>query len=131
MGLTKQYLRYAPNSAFGLIASPKGGIVSLGDKNLAAVAAAENVLIWNLKTGEKAAQFTLTSGNHGDVTALAVSPHFDKLAVGLHDGVIKMFSQNEYGEWDEGTVDYFAFFLRIAHFCLKFGYFCPKFDYFC
>ena len=53
MGLTRQYLRYAAKSSFGLISSAKGGLVSLGDKNLVASATAENVTIWNLKTGNK------------------------------------------------------------------------------
>ena len=52
MGLTRQYLRYAAKSSFGLISSAKGGLVSLGDKNLVASATAENVTIWNLKTGK-------------------------------------------------------------------------------
>ena len=52
MGLTRQYLRYAAKSSFGLISSAKGGLVSLDDKNLVASATAENVTIWNLKTGK-------------------------------------------------------------------------------
>jgi U3 small nucleolar RNA-associated protein 12 len=95
MGLTKQYLRYAPNSSFGLIASAKGGVVSLDDKNLVASATAETVTIWNLKTGERITEFK--TNNKSDVTALAISPHYDKLAIGFHDGSIKLFSK--VGRW--------------------------------
>ena len=97
MGLTKQYLRYAPQASFGLIASTKGGLVRLGDKNLVATSTAESVSIWNLKTGVKDAE--LNSSNHQEVTALAISENHDKLAYGLNDGSIKMFCRDEDYVW--------------------------------
>ena len=93
MGLTKQYLRYLPSASFGLITSAKGGLVSLGKKNLVASATAENVTIWNLKTGEKIRE--LKSVHHGEVTALAIRPDKEALAVGFHDGTIKLYHQTE------------------------------------
>lgn len=56
MGLTKQYLRYVPSAAFGIVGSSKANIVTV-DVNgqtgkFAAVTAVENVLIWDLKKGE-------------------------------------------------------------------------------
>ena len=107
MGLTKQYLRYVPQASFGLIASHKGGLVSLGDKNLVASATAECVTIWNLKTGEKLAEL-IASSNYQEVTALTVNEQYDKIAFGFNDGSIKMFSRDEDLEWswaeDSGVI---------------------------
>lgn len=97
MGLTKQYLRYVPQASFGLIASSKGGLVSLGDKNLIASATAESVSIWNVKTGEKLAE--LSNSNHHEVTAVAINVRCDRLAFGLNDGSVKVFSRDEDLEW--------------------------------
>ena len=96
MGLTRQYLRYAAKSAFGIISSAKGGLVSLGDKNLVASATAENITIWNLKTGERITE--LKTDNHGEVTALAKHPQNEALAVGFNDGTIKLYNQQEDGD---------------------------------
>lgn len=90
MGLTKQYLRYVPKSSFGLISSAKGGIVSLGSQNIFASATAENVTVWNVKTGAKIVE--LKTESHGEITALAQNPHNGALAVGYADGTIKLFS---------------------------------------
>ena len=95
MGVTKQYLRYVLESTFGIIASAKGGVVSIGDKNLVASATAENVTVWNLKTGERV---LVLPGGKSEVTAIAVSPNQDRLAIGYGDGNIKMFVK-EPGEW--------------------------------
>ena len=93
MPLTRQYLRYAPKSSFGLISSAKGGIVSLGDKNLIASATAENVTIWNLKTGERITE--LKTEDHGEITALAKHPQNESLAVGFNDGTIKLYNETD------------------------------------
>lgn len=93
MGLTRQYLRYAPVSSFGLISSAKGGLLSVpGSKHLVVAATAEVATVWNLKTGEKTLvlQAEEVGKNHGDVTALAV--HGEMCAIGYHDGNISMFS---------------------------------------
>ncbi len=97
MGVTKQYLRFVPGAAFGLIASAKGGLVTLDDKNLVASATAETVTIWNLKTGEKILQ--LTNSNLGEITALAICSSTDSLAVGYHNGTIRLYNQTDDGSY--------------------------------
>lgn len=56
MGLTKQYLRYAPSALFGVVGTSKANIVTVEiddiQSNLVAVTAVEDVLIWDLKKGE-------------------------------------------------------------------------------
>jgi U3 small nucleolar RNA-associated protein 12 len=56
MGLTKQYLRYAPSNVFGIIAGTRCNIKLIKYKGVtgkyAAVGACEFVLIWDLKKGE-------------------------------------------------------------------------------
>ena len=55
MGLTKQYLRYLPDSVFGVVGSQRANILYLtweGQK-LCAVAACEHVFIWDLRNGER------------------------------------------------------------------------------
>ena len=98
MPLTRQYLRYASKSSFGLISSAKGGIVSLSDKNLVASATAENVTIFNLKTGERITE--LKTENHGEVTALAKHPKNESLAVGFNDGTIKLYNETDSQSFD-------------------------------
>lgn len=58
MGLTKQYLRYAPSAVFGVIGSQKANIAYVtlrgGEKGrYVAVAACEHVFIWDIRKGEK------------------------------------------------------------------------------
>ena len=57
MGLTKQYLRYIPGPVLGLVGGQKSNIVFLDIKGVkgkyCAVGACENVLVWDLRTGEK------------------------------------------------------------------------------
>lgn len=55
MGLTKQYLRYVSYGIFNLIGGHKSNIVYLEKPNskLCAVGACENVLIWDIRKGEK------------------------------------------------------------------------------
>ena len=56
MGLTKQYLRYAPTNIFGIVAGTRANIKLIKFKGVsgkyAAVGACEYVFIWDLKTGE-------------------------------------------------------------------------------
>ena len=118
MGLTKQYLRYVSSSTFGLIASVKGGIVTLEEKNLIAAAAAETLIIWNVKTGEKICQ--LKSENHGEITCIATNPQSDAIAAGFHDGTIKLYNQT-----DEGIFDSNDFIVFNGH---KSGVTCLAFD---
>lgn len=58
MGLTKQYLRYAPSALFGVIGSQKANIAYVtlrgGEKGrYVAVAACEHVFVWDIRKGEK------------------------------------------------------------------------------
>lgn len=57
MGLTKQYLRYLPGPVLGLVGGQKSNVVFLDIKGVkgkyCAVGACENVLVWDLRTGEK------------------------------------------------------------------------------
>ena len=57
MGLTKQYRRYEPSAVFGVIGSQKSNVLFLelqGVKGkFCAVGACENVMVWDLKKGEK------------------------------------------------------------------------------
>ena len=66
MGLTKQYLRYNPISQFGVIGSPRCNVVALKMRNtvgrFVAVAAVENVIIWDVRIGEKVSLFFYKSG---------------------------------------------------------------------
>ena len=55
-----------------------------------AAAAAENVNIWNLKTGEKT--LTLISGEKHEVSCVAVKPSGETLAVGYEDGSLRLFN---------------------------------------
>ena len=63
MGLTKQYLRYNPVAQFGVIASSRCNVVMLQMRNTKAryiaVAAVENVIIWDIRVGEKVGQILL------------------------------------------------------------------------
>ena len=91
MGLTKQYLRYSPAAVFGIIGSTRGGISSIAkQKHLIASACAENVIIWNIKTGEKVA--TLQADKH-EVTALCSNSDGSFLAVGYNNGSIRIFDE--------------------------------------
>jgi U3 small nucleolar RNA-associated protein 12 len=53
MGVTKQYLKYQPTSIFNIIASSRSNGVFVDFNEISgryfAVAAAENVLIWDLR----------------------------------------------------------------------------------
>jgi U3 small nucleolar RNA-associated protein 12 len=57
MGVTKQYLRYAPVGIFNLVGSAKPNVTLLELKGAkgryCAVGACENVIIWDVRKGEK------------------------------------------------------------------------------
>ncbi|XP_058824102.1 WD repeat-containing protein 3 [Topomyia yanbarensis] len=93
MGLTKQYLTYKAVSNFNIIASGRANVsfVSVGgvDGRFVAVAAAENVLIWNIRLGEKIHELTR---DKQEVTYLRPSPDQKHLAVGYTDGVIEVYN---------------------------------------
>uniref|UniRef100_A0A182JRG0 Small-subunit processome Utp12 domain-containing protein n=1 Tax=Anopheles christyi TaxID=43041 RepID=A0A182JRG0_9DIPT len=93
MGLTKQYLAYKPVSSFNIIASARANIsfvtISNAVGRYVVVAAAEKVLVWDLRVGEKVAEFIR---DKQEVTFLRTSPDHKHLAVGYSDGVVELFS---------------------------------------
>uniref|UniRef100_A0A1Y9H9H7 Small-subunit processome Utp12 domain-containing protein n=1 Tax=Anopheles farauti TaxID=69004 RepID=A0A1Y9H9H7_9DIPT len=93
MGLTKQYLAYKPVSSFNIIASARANIsfVSINDVvgRYVVVAAAEKVLVWDMRIGEKVAEFVR---DKQEVTYLRTSPDQKHLAVGYADGLVELFS---------------------------------------
>ena len=91
MGVTKQYLRFAPSAVFGIISSIRGGVITIPNrKHLVAAACAENVFIWNIKTGEKLATLV---GDKFEVTALCANHDGSFLAVGYNNGSIRIFDE--------------------------------------
>jgi WD40 repeat protein len=54
-----------------------------------ASSAAENVNIWNLKTGEKTQ--TLSSGEKHEVSSIAINRTGQTLAAGYEDGSLRLF----------------------------------------
>ncbi|XP_064627988.1 WD repeat-containing protein 3-like [Lineus longissimus] len=93
MGLTKQYLRYAAGSVFNVVGSQKSNIVYLEVQGVkgkyCAVGACENVIVWDLRTGDR--HLFLQGGKH-EVTALGKSPDKRSIAVGYNDGTVIVFS---------------------------------------
>lgn len=92
MGLTKQYLRYSPTGNFNIIASTDCNIVFLTLEGQAGrfvgVGASENIIIWDLRLGEKA---QVLEGDKHEVRFLAASPDCRHLAAGYADGMVKVF----------------------------------------
>ncbi|XP_046345376.2 WD repeat-containing protein 3-like [Haliotis rufescens] len=92
MGLTKQYLRYQHSAVFGIVGSQKSNIVFLDIRGTrgkyCAVGACENVLIWDLRTGEK---FNDLKGDKHEVTVICRCPDKRHLAVGYDDGTVRVF----------------------------------------
>ncbi|XP_034549876.1 WD repeat-containing protein 3 [Notolabrus celidotus] len=94
MGLTKQYLRYAASAVFGVIGSQKANIAYVtlrgGEKGrYVAVAACEQVFIWDVRKGEKV---LILQGQKHEVTYLCASPDGIHIAVGYEDGAVRIFS---------------------------------------
>lgn len=94
MGLTKQYLRYVPSAVFGVIGSQKANITYVtlrgGEKGrYVAVAACEQVFIWDTRKGEKV---LILQGQKHEVTFLCPSPDGVHIAVGYEDGAVRIFS---------------------------------------
>ncbi|VDP05206.1 unnamed protein product [Soboliphyme baturini] len=92
MGLTKQYLRYAPIGTCNLVASPGTSIAYLDDKHCV-VGAAENVYVWNLAKSEKVGEFA--AADHSRATIVKVSRLRRHLAVGYANGTINIFDPND------------------------------------
>ena len=95
MGLTKQYRRFVAGGSFGLVGSPRGGVLMVpGRSDRCVASAAEWVNVWNLRTGEKAGEVGRGESQH-EVTALEVAQAAGgapTLAVGYHDGAVRIFN---------------------------------------
>ncbi|XP_039277698.1 WD repeat-containing protein 3 isoform X2 [Nilaparvata lugens] len=93
MGLTKQYLRYVPSGKCNIINSPDCNLVFVPLKAIegrfVASGASEDVIVWDLRLGEKAVVFP---GEKHEVSKLAASPDKQSLAVGYTDGSVKTFN---------------------------------------
>ncbi|XP_065358456.1 WD repeat-containing protein 3 [Calliphora vicina] len=92
MGLTKQYLAYRAIDSFNIIASGRSNvnfvIYNKIEGRYVVAAAAENVIIWDLRLGERVVTFRR---DKQEVTALRVSPDRLHIAVGYNDGVVEIF----------------------------------------
>lgn len=90
MPLTKQYLRYSPSGCFNIIASPNCNGVWTSLKNqdgrFVATGACEDITIWDLQLGEKAA---VIPGEKTEVSVLCATKK--SLAAGFNDGSVKTF----------------------------------------
>ncbi|XP_073835778.1 WD repeat-containing protein 3 [Musca autumnalis] len=92
MGLTKQYLAYRAIDSFNIVASGRSNvnfvIYNKIEGRYVVSAAAENVILWDLRLGERV--LTLRRDKQ-EVTALRVSPDRLHVAVGYNDGVVEIF----------------------------------------
>ncbi|XP_013112970.2 WD repeat-containing protein 3 [Stomoxys calcitrans] len=92
MGLTKQYLAYRAIDSFNIITSGRSNInfviYNKIEGRYVVSAAAENVILWDLRLGERV--LTLRRDKQ-EVTALRVSPDRLHVAVGYNDGVVDIF----------------------------------------
>ncbi|KOB78057.1 WD repeat-containing protein 3, partial [Operophtera brumata] len=92
MGLTKQYLRYAPSGTFNVIASADCNCAHVSLNGISgryiAVGACEHVLIWDMRLGEKA---QVLPGENTVVSQIAASPSGNHVAVGYVDGNINVY----------------------------------------
>ena len=106
MGLTKQYLRYvASGKPFGIISSSNADCVfvplSHTTGRFVATSACENIIIWDIKTGEKVRTLTHLSP-HQDLSpsevlrqdhseAVVLTNTSNLLAAGYTSGVVRIF----------------------------------------
>ncbi|KAL1518271.1 hypothetical protein ABEB36_001916 [Hypothenemus hampei] len=92
MGLTKDYLRYVPCGNFNIVSSQNCNVafVTLQGQigRFVAVAACENIIIWDLRLGEKAQVFP---DEKAAVTAICVSPSNRHLAAGYSNGNVLVY----------------------------------------
>ncbi|XP_017013412.2 WD repeat-containing protein 3 [Drosophila takahashii] len=92
MGLTKQYLAYRAIDSFNIITSGRANvnfaIVDKTEGRYVAAPAAENVIVWDLRMGDR--KLTLRREKF-EVTCLRVSPDHLHIAVGYADGMVQIF----------------------------------------
>lgn len=96
--MVRSYLRHEPTQAFGLICSPAGRAILAADGKTATVAALEDILRWDVKTGQQVSMWH-EIGHSSPVTSFAHSPSqvafngssSDLWAVGYADGSIRIW----------------------------------------
>uniref|UniRef100_A0A915LWK4 Small-subunit processome Utp12 domain-containing protein n=1 Tax=Meloidogyne javanica TaxID=6303 RepID=A0A915LWK4_MELJA len=86
MGLTKDFLKFQQSGFFNLLASPNG-MVQFVDSVTCAVAAAENVSFYNMRTLAKTKQIRFEGRI---VTSFALTKDKSKIAVGYDNGSIHL-----------------------------------------
>ncbi|KAI0269170.1 WD-repeat-containing protein [Gloeopeniophorella convolvens] len=86
--MVQSYLRHGPTQAFGVVCSPSSN--SVYDGKLAYVPALEDVLVWDVKTGQMMAMWHET-GHRAEVTCIEQSPQKGAFAVGYADGSIRIW----------------------------------------
>uniref|UniRef100_A0A915Q2X3 Small-subunit processome Utp12 domain-containing protein n=1 Tax=Setaria digitata TaxID=48799 RepID=A0A915Q2X3_9BILA len=89
MGLTKQYLRYAPDGTCNVVASSSGTVAAITD-NICAVSACENVYFYNMKIAEKVDEI---KGSDKSVSTIKFSGNRRFLAVGYVDGTVRLYDR--------------------------------------
>ncbi|ESN98784.1 hypothetical protein HELRODRAFT_66838 [Helobdella robusta] len=93
MGLTKEFLRYAPDGMCNIVASTWSNFTIVNKPSqkgpLCAVGACENVVVWDMRKGEK--HSTLLSEDKHQVTYVASSPDNHYLAAGYANGSVRIF----------------------------------------
>lgn len=97
--MVRSYLRHEPTQAFGLICSPAARATFASDGKTATVAGLEDILRWDVKTGQQIAMWH-EIGHSSPVTAIAHSnqtnnkannSNSDLYAVGYADGSIRVW----------------------------------------
>jgi len=86
--MVQSYSRHGPTQAFGLVCSPSSN--SVYDGKLAFVPALEDVLVWDVKTGQMMAMWHET-GHSAEVTCIERSPKQGTFAIGYADGSIRIW----------------------------------------
>ncbi|CAK5075160.1 unnamed protein product [Meloidogyne enterolobii] len=86
MGLTKDFLKFQQSGSFNLLASPNG-MVQFVDSVTCAVAAAENVSFYNMRTLAKTKQMRFEGRI---VTSFALTKDKSKIAIGYDNGSIHL-----------------------------------------
>ena len=101
MPLTKQYLRYVSGDCFGVICSRKTRTLLLekgrkGNKRLLAVSPAlENVIVWDIKTGEKVHTWSLCSMYNNYNYYACILSHSDiSYHSQFHNGYLSIFASD-------------------------------------
>ncbi|GMS82879.1 hypothetical protein PENTCL1PPCAC_5053, partial [Pristionchus entomophagus] len=89
MGLTKDYLRYVHVGACNAVGSANGCVVAI-DGATCAVAACDNVNIYNLRTAEKVAHL---DNEKKTVTAIKMCAAKKYLAIGYNDGSLRLYDR--------------------------------------